>query len=346
MLASPTRECSMQLPVHVVEHHLFALLTACSSNISRLSPADAEVFRNAFQQEAECYANSWLYLLRSTRNDDGESGYKFVGKETYMGIGYRNNTIYVVHPVGPGRFEETKDVVEALHQSIPYPIILKKVDQELYAYLSSTGLFQPYTDASPLYEEEAFPEHVLPLPRLYDSAGGLYHRSIPFTRKVRRFEKTAIQLLTQTDISGLESRPGFRDLFGVHPNKYGSYLQIIREVSSQGPNNDKYKACAYYEEEGTIRGLYIAERLKERSAGLYCAVVARLAPGMTEWMDHDFFQRVFDDGITTLYLGGSETAGVNTYVKKLLPIEPPYFQRPMYCNWGPVLPIENAATTD
>lgn len=328
----PIPEYSTQLPAPISEQHLFALLTAYSSNISRLSSLDAEVFRKAFQQEVQCYADSWLYMLRSTRNDDGGFGYKFVDKETYMGIGYRNNILYLVHPVGPDRFDVTRDVVEAIHQRISCPIILKKIDQELYEHLSLTNLFQPCADASPLYEEEAFPEHVLPLSLLYNSKDGLYHRSIPFTRKVRRFEKTAIQLRVQTDISDIESCPGFRDLFGAQPDKYRSYLQIIREVSSQGPNEDKYKACAYYEGDGTLRGLYITERLKEQSMGLYCAVVARLAPGMTEWMDHDFFQRVFDDGITTLYLGGSETAGVHAYVKKLLPIEPPYAQRPMYCN--------------
>ena len=346
-LVPPIPEHSIQQSIQISEPHLFAQLTACSSNISRLSSTDAEVFRYAFEQEDLCYANSWLYLLRSTRNDYGASGYKFVGKETYMGIGYRNNTIYIVHPMGPGRFEATRDLAEALRKNLACPIILKKVDQALYEYLSSSGLFQPFADASPLCEEEVFPEHVLLLPRLYGSEGGRYQRSsLPFMRKVRRFEKNAIQLLVQTDISGIEHYPGFRDLFGAHPDKYRSYLQIIQEVSSQGPDNDRYKACAYCEEDGPLRGLYITERLKAQSMGLYCAVVARLAPGVTEWMDHDFFRRVSNDGISALYLGGSETAGVHAYVKKLLPTEPPYCQRPMYCTYDPVLSIEDVVAAD
>src|SRR5579859_2271617 len=313
----------------VSEQDLFAQLTTLSNDISRVSSADAAIFRQAFQQEATCYANSWLYFLRATRNDQGELGYKLVNKETCMGIGYRHNIVYVVHPLGAGRFAATRELVEAIRTKIPCPIILKKIDQALYAYLSSTNLFQADVDDSKLFEEEAFPEHMLSLPCLYSPERGLYHRSLPFIRKVRRFEKSSHILLAQTDISDIESRPGFHHLFGYNPDKYKSYLHIIREISSPESSGGRYKVCAYSDAEGTIRGLYISELLAEQSMGLYCAVSSKSAPGMTEWMDYDFFRQVFDDGIRTLYLGGSETAGVHAYVKKLLPIEPPYLMRPL-----------------
>ena len=46
-------------------------------------------------------------------------------------------------------------------------------------------------------------------------------------------------------------------------------------------------------------------------------------------MDYDFFRQLFQEGIHTLYLGGSETEGVDAYIKKLLPIAPLYLMRPM-----------------
>ncbi len=334
-----SRTPEFHAPQHtqVPEQHVFAQLTALSSFIPRLSSADAAVFRGAFQQEAVCYAHSWLYLLRSTRNDDGGFGYKYVDDKTFMGIGYRNNTVYVVHPIGPKRFTATREVVDELRRRISGPIILKKIDQELYTYLSSTNLFQADANGSRLFEEEVFPEHLLPLPRLYNSEGGLYHRSIPFTRKVRRFERSSVKLTAQADIAGIENRPGFQHLFGPDPDKYKSYLQIIREVASRRPGDGTYKACAYSDENGTVHGLYISELLAEGAMGLYCAISSRSSPGITEWMDYDFFRRVFEDGIHTLYLGGSETAGVHAYVQKLLPIEPPYLQRPLYCNHNSIL---------
>ena len=323
-----------QLIAEVPEQRMFAQLTALSPNISRLSPADADVFRSAFQQEEICYANSWLYLLRSTRNSQGGFGYKFVGNETLMGIGYRNNTLYLVHPIGTGRFTATRDLVCKLRSRIQSPIILKKIDQELYGYLSSSNLFQAYTEGSTLFEEEAFPEHILPLPHLYSLDIGLYRQSSPFIRKVRQFEKSSMKLLAKTDTSDIESHPGFYRLFGSNPDKYKSYLQIIREASSQRPGDGTYKVSVYSDEDATIHGLYIGERLPERRMGLYCAVSSKSSRGITEWMDYDFFQQVFHDGIDALYLGGSETQGVHAYVKKLFPIVPPYLMRPMvmYCH--------------
>jgi hypothetical protein len=73
--APRTQVSHAQLIAEVPKPHMFAQLTALSPDISRLSPADADVFRNAFQREEICYANSWLYLLRSTRDDQGGFGY-------------------------------------------------------------------------------------------------------------------------------------------------------------------------------------------------------------------------------------------------------------------------------
>lgn len=311
---------------------IFAQLPTLSGAISRLAAGDAETFRRAWGQEAACYAHSWLYLLRTTRDDDGEAGYKFVGRETVMGIGYRNHTIYIVHPLGPGRFMETQDLIEELQTCVQGSIILKKLDQELYDTLSSRNPFQPCASGSCLFEEEAFPEHILPLSRLYDAEDGLYQRPIPLIKKVKRFERSGLRLMAQTDISDIESRSGFRHLFGPDPDKYRSYLPIIREVAARGADDGIYTACAYCDEVGTMHGLYIGERLEKQSMGLYCAVSSRTSPGITEWMDYDFFRQIFAAGIDRLYLGGSETAGVHAYVQKLLPIRPSYLQRPLLYN--------------
>jgi len=311
------------------EQYMFDKLATVSSKISRLSPTDADLFRTTFQQEEICYTNSWLYLLRATRNDHGEWGYKFSGNETLMGMSYRHNTVYLVHPMGAGRFGTTLDLCYAIRSSMQCPIILKKIDQALYEYLGATQLFQKRTADSTLFEEEMFPEHTLPLKKLYSLDSGLYQQSIPFMRKVKRFEKSSLKLLTETEVSDLEGNPGFQNLFGSHPDKYNSYKQIIQEVRSQKSGGGKYKICVYYDEQKTIHGLYITELLEKKSMGLYCAVSSRALPGITEWMDHDFFRQVFYDNIDYLYLGGSETQGVNAYVKKLLPSRPHYLMRPL-----------------
>jgi hypothetical protein len=316
----------------LLEQDMFAKLATLSSNISRLAPRDADLFRTTFQKEEICYANSWLYLLRSTRNDQGQWGYKFVGNETLMGMSYRHNTVYLVHPMGADRFRTTLDLCYEIRSKMQCPIVLKKIDQELYEYLYSTQLFQKSTNDATLFEEEAFPEHILPLEKLYNSDFGLYQQSIPFMRKVKRFEKSSTKLLTEAEISDIEGNPGFQNLFGFNPEKYQSYMQIIREARLQTSEDSKYKACVYYDEHETVHGLYISELLEKESMGLYCAVSSRAYPGITEWMDHDFFQQVFYDNIHYLYLGGSETKGVDAYVKKLLPSTPQYLMQPLSFN--------------
>ena len=330
-MANPSYTPVVRTPLHsnLLEQHMFAKLATVSSNISRLSPTDADLFRTTFQNEEICYANSWLYLLRATRNDQGQRGYKFVGDQTVMGMSYRHNTVYLVRPMGAGRFRTTLDLCHEIRSRMQCPIILKKLDQELYEYLCSTQLFQKCADDSTLFEEEMFPEHILPLEKLYCADSGLYHQSIPFMRKVKRFAKSSPKLLAETQISDVESNPGFQNLFSFNPEKYKSYMQIMREIRSQQSEDGKYKVCVYYDEHKTIHGLYISELLKEKNMGLYCAVSSRAFPGITEWMDHDFFQQVFYDNIQYLYLGGSETQGVDAYVKKLFPSTPEYLMRPL-----------------
>jgi len=311
----------------MLEQWVFTQLTAYSSEISRLSPADADVFRNAFQQEALCYANSWLYMLRATRNDLGGLGYKFVGKDTIMGIGYRNNTLYLVHPMGCGSFDAIVDFCQQIRKKVACSIILKKIDRNLYERLSSTKLFQGYVNDLALCEEEAFPENVLLLERL--CSPGMDVRSLPLLRKVKRFENGSMHLLAQRDCALIEKHPGFHNLFGHNSEKYRSYLQIIQEVDAHRVDDGRYTVCLYVDERAAMHGLYIGESWGAESMGLYCAVSSKSSPGITEWMDYDFFRQLFYNGIRYLYLGGSETQGVDAYIQKLLPVAPPYVMRTM-----------------
>lgn len=313
----------------MLEQWMFAQLRACSSEISRLSPADADLFRNAFQQEALCYANSWLYILRATRNDLGGLGYKFVGKDTVMGIGYRNRTLYLIHPMGCGSFDTILDFCHQIRKRVVCSIILKKIDRDLYERLAATQLFQGQISDLALCEEEAFPENVLLLEKLYSPGADMDVRSLPLLRKVKRFANGSMHLLTQRDSASIEQHPGFHNLFGPSPEKYKSYLQIIREVDVRRSDDSRYNVCLYVDEHAAMHGLYISEWLGAECMGLYCAVSSKSSPGITEWMDYDFFLQLFRDGVRYLYLGGSETQGVDAYVQKLLPVAPPYVMRPM-----------------
>ncbi len=180
-----------------------------------------------------------------------------------------------------------------------------------------TSMFEKHVDGLTHFEEEAYPENLLILDRLYNPGPDKNLQPLSLLRKVKRFENGPMNLLAMTEGSSFESQPGFLALFGPNPDKYKSYLEIIREASTQQANIGRYKVCMYLDEYATIHGLYISELLQEKCMGLYCAVSSRALPGITEWMDHDFFRQLFHDGIRYLYLGGSETSGVNAYIQKL-----------------------------
>lgn len=307
-----------------------AWLSASLPGLTRLSPADAAFFRKIFQEEELCYANSWLYLLRSTRDDQGGFGYKFVSGDMVAGVGYRDRSFSIVHPVGPNRYTGLVDLCRRIHELSQRPVVLKKVDQELYDRLVAEPQFFIERDDRDLFEEEAFPEHILQLERLFVPTPESKQRLQPFVKKVQRFERqNKLWAVKGVSWQELESNPGFERLFGYNPDKFKSYAHILKEASSAPADEGRYRVCAYYDEHGTIQGVYVSELFEPGIMGLYCAVSSKSSPGITEWMDYDFFQRLFHEGIHMLYLGGSETEGVHAYVQKLLPIVPSYLMRPL-----------------
>lgn len=307
-----------------------ARLSTIIPGFSRLLPTDADLFRRLFQPEDWCYANSWLYLLRAARDDQGGLGYKFVSKDMVASIGYRDHSFYIVHPMGTGRYQALLDLCMHLYEFRQGSIILKKIDQELYEQFSTAAPFPIDSARSELFEEEAFPEHILQLERLFVVTPETKQQLQPLLKKVQRFERQArLWPVPHVAWKELESNPGFQKLFGHNPAKYNNYARIIQEVTALDRGNGRYKVCSYYDERGTIHGLYVSELFEQGIMGLYCAVSAKSFPGVTEWMDYDFFRQLFQEGIHTLYLGGSETEGVHAYIQKLLPVVPTYLMRPL-----------------
>ncbi len=244
-------------------------------------------------------------------------------------ISYRNSHLYIIRPIGA--FNALIDLCTQIYEHFHGSIIFKKVDQMLYNQLSVTPLFRIDTTGQELFEEETFPEHILKLERLFSPTPATKPLLHPFLKKVQRFERQA-KLWPERIASWehLVSNPGFSGLLGQNSAKYQSYAHVIQEACSGRTGNGRYKTCAYYDERGTLHGLYVSELLAQGIMGLYCAVSDRSAPGVTEWMDYDFFHQLFREEIQTLYLGGSETAGVHAYVQKLLPVHPTYHMHPFH----------------
>ena len=153
--------------------------------ISPLASGDDLYFREQFKRNPVCYANSWLYILRSTRNETGEIGHKFQDNEVSFGIGYRNHIFYLV-----GLNENISTVIlmnlcKALSSVNNSRVVLKKVNANFCKTFLETKHFYPVTGSltKDILEDEAFPEHIREDFTLRANAHEL-------GKKVRRFSRS------------------------------------------------------------------------------------------------------------------------------------------------------------
>lgn len=301
-----------------------AMLSEKFNRISYITPitdGDYSLFKANFSKESLCHADSWLYMLRATRDDLGNPGYKFFGRGVLMGIGFRHDTIYFTRPIGKIRH----DVIIDLCRELNYPkIILRRLDPDLYQGLKASGYFADVMNRADL-EDDAYPETIIEVEKLIASNGKLVHAD-KLRKKARRFERDFNKLFVRTEMTERDLKPLLSALLKMAGNihdKYTSYAQMIKDVLIHRRTSRDFNLFVYYKEK-EIHGIDIIEFLDLNTVGLYCAVTSKAFPGITEWIDYDFFSRVLDMDFKKVYLGGSETQGVYQYIKKLSPLAPPY----------------------
>jgi len=295
-----------------------------SVNLPELCPLtwkDAELFRTQFKQKAVCYANSWLYILRSARDDQGNLGLKFQDANSLFSVGLRNHTLYIINPSGNGVTHKILKICDAVleTESQITEIVIKKTSEQISKELLETTLFALASkNQSALLEDELFPENVLDLELTFPSGSKINSKAENLRKKFRSFEKTGVKIYRHDNLQSLGNNTlysGLRSLSRTNHNKWLAYKSIVDEVCT---NPSFYKASIFTHNE-KIHGIYISEIFQNDNAGLYCALTSREYQGMTEWMDVVFFQSLLNSGVKKLYLGGSETEGVHVYIKKLLP---------------------------
>lgn len=298
--------------------------------LNRLVPDDCHSFRLYADQRSPCYANGWLYHLRAARNEYGSLGFRCHGDEFFVTFGLRKSFAACVSPMGQNRFAQTPQLCETICKTTGLPVLLKKVDAELHTYLLRQKGFE-ICDEERFLEDEAYPEHYLDLKELFDEQCQLSCKAKQLQRRVRQFDAQSIKLFAAEHS---DSEPGhlvkaLNRLVSEDSSKHQAYIQLCRFVQTTDNQNGLFFQKVFVDKRNQIHGLYIAERLSDRTAGLYCAVTSRVYSYATERMDVAFFQWLREVGIQKLMLGGSETAGVHRYVQKFLPIQLETSLRPL-----------------
>lgn len=280
-------------------------------NVTRLTLKDRKIFEEAFKDTTPCYANSWLYILRASRGQEGEFGYKYIYNGTTIAIGYRNNTIYLVNSVGACDPKDIVDLCMHIKKIFSCRIILKKISEGLFLELSKNRNFTQYSSENKiLLEDDVFPENSIYL----DNFSHINHSLKSFYRYIKKLQKedfkvTTVLLSDDVNIKNL--------LHTFLSEKASSYHEIIENISKYP---DRYYHAIYMnEKEEEIFGFYAADKLSKDVVGLYVAVTSKHCKGVTEYLDFQFFRCMWEKGFKTMLLGGAETEGVNLYVKKLKP---------------------------
>ncbi len=293
------------------------------SELTRIDFTDSNHFNSIVCQRPVCYANGWLYHLRSARNNDGSAGFQFLEQDVFATIGFRNEHSICVSPIGERRFSVIPELCRSIAKDTSLPVILKKVDRELSEYLLTQTGFHLHRDKQNL-EDENFPEHLLELQTLFDASGSVNSKAKQLQRRFRRFERNVGQLRHEDNCEyGGGLRTALETMLEDFHEKRLAYSQMCEFIESHSALQGRFQVRAFYCNRNQMQGLYIAEKLSEQTAGLYCAVTSRQYPDATEWMDVNFFHMLWQAGYRRLLLGGSETSGVHHYVKKLLPVELP-----------------------
>ena len=298
--------------------------------IIRLVDSHYQDFQSFADQRPPCYANGWLYHLRSARNADGSLGYRYQTDDFLTTLGSRKSFSTCVSPMGQGRLFQTPRLCESIANETGLPVVVKKVDDELYSHLVRQQGFVPCDDGRFL-EDEAYPENRIDLNRLFDEQGKLNRRAKQLGRRVRQFEALQVKLTGVDASTNCQAKmtESLSKLLRNEPAKHKAYSQIWRFVQSKPNWPTCFFLTAFFDSQENIHGMYVAERLGDRTAGLYCAVTSRVYPYATEWMDVVFFRTIWKAGFEQLMLGGSETEGVHHYVQKLLPTQLANPMRPL-----------------
>lgn len=308
------------------------------SPIKELSPLlskDAELFRAKFKHELTCYANSWLYILRSSRDKDGNFGFKYQDSDSLFSIGFRNDVLYIINPNGKGVANKILKLCNVFSKAEIHKIgiVIKKADEQVVKDLVDTKLFGIATDiSSGLLEDEIFPENIIDLEFTFPYGNEINPKAQNLRKAYRSFEKNDIKLNQNDSLINIGTEAlyeGLRSLSRTNHNKWLAYKSLIDEVCT----NQNFYNVSVFTHDNKIHGIYISEIFPDGNAGLYCAVTSRQHQGITEWMDVAFFQNLANAGVKRLYLGGSETEGVHVYVKKLLP-------KPVIYNMLPLVYLE------
>jgi hypothetical protein len=300
---------------------------------------DALFLREFVQHLPEAqYGNSWMYLTQAadSRGLGGEPyGYWYVNQDCMAAIGLfqrpysgeeKQIHFHIVRPMGGWSHGQIEDLCAELRHLSGQPVYLKKVtvaqkeDWSGGRFIDGASL--PWHPSAPL-EDDTHPEVILGLDhtlRYLDSAAG----DNELRRKARTFEKkfTTIERVEYGPHLFSEAWRVVNGFFTVHkdlssPDNYWNMLEQL----PAGTNGKDYFASLYRIDKRPV-AVFLADKIGPGTVGVYANLTVSKDdyPYLSEYLLLNEFQHLAEAGIYSANLGGSETAGLNSFKCKFRPV--------------------------
>jgi hypothetical protein len=243
------------------------------------------------------------------------------------------------------------DIVEALSRASGRPVFIKKASPAHAAVLRNTGAFAAdggsyRWDDVAYADDDTYPEQLLAIEislgysltpcewfQHYCAARTRPHTGEEhsvrasyrqFRRNIRRLSESGkcCEISEYRPEMADAIRHWIREYFGHgRPEAPAAYRNLIEGLQRGLYQESQFCFVVGTESEGGIHGLIFAERLDDESAALYARLIHRKHRGLPEYAMAQVLAHLRRQGIRRLNLGGSETAGLHAFKKKLAPVE-------------------------
>jgi len=309
---------------------------------SPIKPDDYKLFRSYFATEStiisNCYGNSWLYLTQAAHGEEfgHELGYKYVSSQFLAVIGFFKRPyssppsyhFHIIRPMGVWWEESFTQLCRRLWEISGQPVYIKKLSSEQYAHFLQKPHFHgvekyPWHPLAPA-EDDTYPEVLVDIKQTLEDlvGGGKHELKTKYKRFLDRF-KMSLQdhdynfLLASQARQIVESFFEYEKHSQTHLSSANDYYNMLMEFGWQEQfRNDFWKGVISIN--SIPAAFYAAERLGSGTGtGLYANLTLyREYPYISEYLLLHLMEKLDNQNISVLNLGGSETAGLHSFKSK------------------------------
>jgi hypothetical protein len=315
-----------------------SLIKRFGGKINSITEKDNKLFQTFFDKaKNNSYADNFYYLCQAVNGNGHKNlGLKFFDSKTLATLGIFNRYslgggwhFHIVHPLGEFNELEILKLSKSMLEISGNPVYIKKVNDEQRQQLLNIGFssIEEYPwHAQAMEEDDTFPEQIVnieqALERLHLAKGDLaekYKRFITKNGHDLNFKNLSPE---NTHDAKLIVNKFFEylDVKNLHISKESDYDNII-SAPPLGKNGVDYFNQIIYLGQKPVAWFAVGKN-SETTASLYANITLHQEHTyLSEFLLGYVCKVLYQAGVKTLNLGGSETGGLFQFKEKLQPVE-------------------------